>query len=68
MKMKLAIAIVLVLGAWLFAQTVQTAAPLAGYFPAGPMLYVEARDFSAELRRPLITENLEQERPVRPRL
>jgi hypothetical protein len=30
MKMKLAIAIVLVLGAWLIAQTVQTSAPLAG--------------------------------------
>jgi hypothetical protein len=50
MKMKLAIAIVLVLGAWLIAQTVQTATPLAGYFPAGPMLYVEARDFSALLK------------------
>jgi hypothetical protein len=55
---------------------VQTAAPLAGYFPASPMLYVEVRDFSAllkdwcasELRRSSITPNLEQVRPVRPRL
>ncbi|MEO8131955.1 MAG: hypothetical protein ABI822_32975, partial [Bryobacteraceae bacterium] len=50
MKIKLAIGTVIALGAWLLAQALQTTPPLSGYFPSGPVLYVETRDFTALLR------------------
>ena len=34
------------LGAWIVAQTLSSGPPLATLFPGGPLLYLEARDFS----------------------
>ncbi|HVX65180.1 MAG TPA: hypothetical protein VHA11_01185 [Bryobacteraceae bacterium] len=35
---------------WIAAQTASAGPPLAALFPGGPLLYIEARDFSALLR------------------
>ena len=50
MKLKIALGTFVAFGAWLLAQALQSAPPLSGYFPSGPLLYVEARDFTVLLR------------------
>ncbi len=50
MKLKIAVGTVLALSTWLLAQALQSTPPLSTYFPQGPLLYVEARDFTALLR------------------
>ncbi len=50
MKLKIAIGTAMALGAWLLAQALQSTPPLSTYFPQGPLLYVEAHDFTLLLR------------------
>ena len=50
MKLKIAIGTLFGVGAWLLAQSLQSTPPLSIYFPSGPLLYVQARDFTGLLR------------------
>ena len=50
MKLKIAMGTVIGVGAWLLAQSLPSTPPLSVYFPAGPLLYVQVRDFTGLLR------------------